>query len=143
LQRRKIRTKRLELGAALVAALLLAGCGGGDDRPTPVRPKLPAALAAQLAERSDRVATALAAGDSCAAQAEATALQQQTVQAINARRVPTALQEDLSGSVNDLVARIQCVHPQPPDERDDDENRGKGHGKGKDGKGKHGEEGEG
>jgi hypothetical protein len=138
LQRRKIRTKRLELGAALVAALCLAGCGGGADLPAPVRPKLPAELATQLAERSDRVAAALAAGDACGALGEATALQQATVQAINARQVPAALQEDLSGTVNDLAGRIHCVPAQQQDEGERDEH-GKGPGK-HEGKGKKGKD---
>ncbi len=136
MQRRKIRTKRLELGAALVAALCFAGCGGGGgDRPAPTRPKLPAALAAQLAERSDRVAAALAAGDGCGARDQAAALQQATVQAINARQVPAALQEDLSGTVNDLAGRIHCVSGQQRDEEEQGEGRGKHKGKGKKGKG--------
>jgi hypothetical protein len=134
LQRRKTRTKRVELGAALVAALCLAGCGGGaEDRPTPVRPKLPSALAAELAERVDRVAAALGAGDSCTALAEANALQQATVQAVNARRLPAAFQEDLTGAVNDLAGRISCV---PPPEDRAGEDRGKRGHKGN-GKGKH------
>lgn len=137
MQRRKTRTKRLELGAALVAALCLAGCGGGAaDRPAPSRPKLPAALATQLAERSDRVAAALAAGDGCGARNQATALQQATVQAINARQVPAALQEDLSGTVNDLVGRIHCAPAQQPVDEQDEHGEGRGTHKGKGKKGK-------
>lgn len=126
-----------KLGAAFVGALCLAGCGGGaTDRRAPTRPKLPAALANQLAERSDRVAAALTASDLCGARGEATALQHATVQAINARQVPAALQEDLTGTVNDLVDRIQCVSA-PQQDGDEDEHgdgRGKGKGKGKKGK---------
>ena len=124
------------LGAAVTAAVFLAGCGGGADRPAPVRPALPAPLAAQLAERSDRVAAALASGNSCSAVAEANALQQATVQAINRRQVPAAFQEELSAAVNDLAGRIPCV---PPPQQDEQEHGKRGEGKDKDkGKGKHG-----
>jgi hypothetical protein len=36
-------------------------------------------------------------------------LQQQTVTAINAGRVPSAFQEQLGSTVTDLVSRIHCV----------------------------------
>ena len=124
MQRRKTRTKRRKAGAALLAALGLAGCGGGsEDRAAPP-PKLPPTLATNLAARSDRVAQALDAGDACAAAALAKELQQQTIAAINAHRVPAPFQEDLAASVTDLVSRIECVPVQHP----------RGHGKHK---GKH------
>jgi hypothetical protein len=98
---------------------------------------LPAPVASQLAERSDAVAAALIAGDSCRARDEALQLQKATIAAINARRVPAPFQEPLAGSVNDLVSRIVCLPP-PGDEEeekevDEDEGKGgRGKGKGKD-----------
>jgi hypothetical protein len=135
LQRRKTRTRQLELGAALSAALCLAGCGGGGEHRAAPQPKLPAPIARDLAARSDRVAAALAEDNSCRALAEANALQRETVAAINARRVPAALQEDLSGTVNDLVRRIECVPPPVEDKhgKEGDEHKGKGKGKKKHG----------
>jgi hypothetical protein len=131
LRRRKIRTRRPELGAALAAALCLAGCGSGTpERRAAPAPSLPAPLAATLAQQSDKVAAALDAGDSCTALTEARRLQEDTIEAINERRVPAAFQEQLVSTVGDLVARIECV----PHE---DEGRGEGKGKGKKGKGKH------
>jgi hypothetical protein len=75
---------------------------------------LPAAIAADLAARSDRVAAALAAGDTCAAAAQAGQLRGRVVAAINAGRVPAPLQEDVAGAANSLVERIRCVPPPPP-----------------------------
>jgi len=72
----------------------------------------------------------LDAADSCHALAAAKQLQQETIAAINARRIPGPFQETLGNSVNDLVARITCV---PPAERPKDHGKHKGHDK------KHGE----
>jgi hypothetical protein len=130
LPRRKTRTRPSEVGAALAAALLLAGCGSGTAKRAAPPPRLPQALALALAQRSDEIAATLDAGGACHALSLARALQQQTITAINARRVPGALQEPLQTAVNDLAGRIECV---PPVEQ-------KGHGKGKHkGKKKHGE----
>lgn len=122
LQRRKIRTRPRELGAALAAALCLAGCGSGADHATavPRPPRLPRALASAFASQSDAIAQALDAGDPCRASSLARVLQAQTIAAINARRVAAPLQEPLASAVTDLATRIRCVPP-PSEER--------GHGK--------------
>lgn len=109
MQRRKTRTRRPELGAALAAALCLAGCGGGSQHRAAPQPTLPRPVAAALASRSDEVARVLAAGDSCRALSLARQLQGETIAAINGRRVPRAFQEQLGSTVADLVSRIQCV----------------------------------
>ena len=130
MQRRKIRTRRRELGAALTAAAALctAGCGSGAEHSSAPQPKLPPVLAEDLAARSDRVAAALDAGDPCRALDEARSLQDETIKGINAGRIPGAFQEQLASTVGDLVDRIQCAP------------RVKEHGKGKaKGKHKHGE----
>jgi hypothetical protein len=57
------------------------------------------------------VAQALAAGNPCRALNVAQRLQQETVAAINAGRVPGPFQEHLGSTVADLVARIRCVRP--------------------------------
>jgi outer membrane murein-binding lipoprotein Lpp len=105
--------KTRTLGAAALTALCLSGCGGAKQS-APPPPKLPRALASQLASTSDAVADSLATGDSCRALTLAQQLQTQTIAAINAGRVPNALQEQLSGSVNALVARVRCVAPAVP-----------------------------
>ena len=53
------------------------------------------------------------AGDSCRAVALARQLQRETIAAINRGRVPTSFQENLTGAVNDLAARVTCVPPPP------------------------------
>jgi hypothetical protein len=113
-----------------VVALCLAGCGGGSHERVAPLPKLPAPVAFSLASRSDEVARALDAGDSCHALAAAKQLREETIAAINARRIPGPFQETLGNSVNDLVARITCV---PPPEKPKDHGKHKGHDK------KHGE----
>ena len=117
----------------LLLAAAAAGCGGSEPVPPP---SLPAALAADLAARSDAVAQRLEAGDGCGARAEADALQADAIAAVNAGRVPARYQEELVSSVAVLVASVECVPPPVADE-DDDEGKDRGKGKGKDG---HGEE---
>ena len=97
--------------AACAAALCLSGCGGGGERRAAPPPTLPRAVARSLAARTDAVAAALAARDSCRAASLARQLQQQTIASINRGAVAPALQEPLSGAVNDLVARVACVPP--------------------------------
>ena len=122
MERRKTRTRRPELGAVLAAALSLAGCGSGSDERAAPQPKLPSPVAAALASRSDEVAQTLTAGDSCRALKLAQQLQQETVAAINAGRVPAPFQEQLGSTVGDLVSRIRCV----PDVKPHDSGKRKG-----------------
>jgi hypothetical protein len=114
LQRRKTRTRRPELVAALGAALCLAGCGSGSDHRAAPPPKLSASVATSLAARSDEVARALAAGNSCGALAAAKELQRDAIEAINSLRVSAPFQEQLASSVSDLVSRIECVPVEEP-----------------------------
>ena len=114
MQRRKTRTKRPELGAALAAALCLAGCGSGSEHRAAPQPRLPASVASALASRSDEVAQALTGGNQCRALSLALQLQRETISAINAGRVPGAFQEHLGSTVGDLVSRIRCVPAAKP-----------------------------
>jgi hypothetical protein len=127
LQRRKTRTKRPELGAALAVAFCLAGCGGGSEHRVAPQPKLPAPVASALASRSDEVAQALAGGDECRALSLAQQLQQETISAINAGRVPGAFQEQLGSTVGDLLSRIQCVPVVKQSDRGKHKGKGKKH----------------
>ena len=125
MQRRKTRTKRPELGAALAVAFWLAGCGSGSEHRVAPQPKLPAAVASALATRSDEVAQALVGGDQCLALSLAQQLQQETIAAINAGRVPGAFQEQLGSTVGDLLSRIQCAPAVKPPESGKHKGKGK------------------
>jgi hypothetical protein len=114
------------VGAALGVALVLTSCGGGEQRRAAPQPKIPHQLAEQLAEHSDQVADAFAAGDSCRALEEARHLQRDAIKAINGGRIPARFQEHLAATVSDLAARIECVSPDDVDERDKPGKR-KGH----------------
>ena len=89
---------------AVACGLLAAGCGGGE-------PGLSSELAEQLAARSDTAVAQLEAGEFCAARAEATELQNETIAAINAGDVPADLQEELLSSVNALLESVSCTPP--------------------------------
>jgi hypothetical protein len=126
LQRRKTRTKRPELGAALAAAFCLAGCGSGSEHRVAPQPHLPPPVASALASRSDEVAQALAGGDQCRALGLAQQLQQETIAAINARRVPRPFQEQLGSTVADLLSRIECLPAVKPPESGKHKGKSKG-----------------
>ena len=126
--------------AALVAAVgLTGGCGDTAPERDAGGPRLPRDLAARLASRADAVAAALAAGDCARGSRLARALQRETIAAINRRRVPQALLEDLQVGVNVLVDDIRCPAATPPTTADTEDaspdaggpGAGKGHGKGK------------
>src|SRR4051812_8276242 len=98
-------------GAACSCALLLTACGRAQQqqRPAP-EPRLPRAVAQELASRADRVAERLDTHDACGAAAEAAQLQREVILAINAHRVPKRLQEPLQSAANSLMARVgPCV----------------------------------
>jgi hypothetical protein len=86
--------------------------------------------------------------DGCGALAAARQLRQETIAAVNARRVPARFQEPLLGAANDLVLRIHCAPPPrapaaAPDEDGHGKSHGKGHGKRHDKGKEHGKHGEG
>jgi len=111
------------------SALLLAGCGGGDQTAPPPRPpRIPAGVAQQLATEADRVAT-LTPG-TCEARDAAARFRSHVIASIG--RVPPRYQEPLMSAANALAERLTaCVEPQPVES-----GHGKGHGK-KHGRKKH------
>jgi hypothetical protein len=105
----------VKLAAFLLVLVAAAGCGGDDGgRSEQEAAKLPQAVAADLARQSDVVAERLEANDPCGAQAEAEALQQQAIGAVNDGRVPPRYQEELTSAVNSLLASIECLPPLEP-----------------------------
>jgi hypothetical protein len=107
----------------------LTACSGEPEE-QPEQPRLPAAVASDLAARSDRVADLLAAGDECGAAQAADELQTATIQAIERGQVPTEFQEELAAAAGALVDEVNCPPPpEEPDEdagEDDDEDKDKG-----------------
>lgn len=99
--------------AASSCALLLAGCGGGSAKQTasaPRSPRIPAAVARQLAAEADLIASA--PQGSCTARVAAARLQAETIQVIQSHRLPARYQEPLTSAANDLVSRLsQCTEP--------------------------------
>jgi hypothetical protein len=119
----------MKRAALLAAVVALAGCGG---TPTSApEPRLPASLAARLATYADQTSRLASAGDACGAREQALALQNATVAAINAHRVPGPLQEPLQASANDLVNRLVCTPPPVQTTTTTTDEDGKKHGKGK------------
>jgi hypothetical protein len=108
------------------SALLLTGCGGGDQAvPPPKPPRIPAGVARQLAAEADHVAT-LTPG-TCEARDAAARFRAQVIASIG--RIPPRYQEPLMSAANSLADRLAaCVEPQPV-ESEDDNGQGKKHGK--------------
>jgi hypothetical protein len=121
-----------KLASVLFVVLALAGCGGAPDESAP-EPTLPAPVAVVLAERADGVADLLAAGDTCAAAAEADDLLDETIRAVRAGDIPPELQEELVTGANELVHRIECTPAQTESEPDDDDDDDEGEGDDDDG----------
>jgi hypothetical protein len=118
-----------------VAALALAGYRSGTHEHAAPPPRLPHTVAVALAHRSDEIADALEAGAASRALNLARGLQQRTIAATNARRVPSLLQEPLQTTVNDLAGRIRCAPPAPQKSGENEPGKGKHKGKKKHGEG--------
>ncbi len=118
-----MRSRSVWLTASSCLVALAAACGGSDHAAR--EPKIPRDLARELALRSDAVAQRLEAADSCGAAQEAAALQEAVATAIDARRVPAPLQDQLRSAADALAARVGgCVAapPPPPPAAEDEDN---------------------
>ena len=100
---------------ALGAALALTACGGSGQSTAEV-PRLPRALASDLASTSDAIADALDAGDECGAAELADDLKNAVDDAIAAGRVPSDLQSELAETALELRNGVNCpVEPEKPE----------------------------
>ena len=92
---------------AVSSVALAAGCGSsGGERPSPKpAPRIPAAVAQQLAFDADAVASA----QGCAARAPAKQLLDDVIAATP--RIPARYQEPLTSAANALYARIPACPP--------------------------------
>jgi hypothetical protein len=135
---------RLAAGvAALACAAAIAGCGGDEAEPErrTEPPKIPSALADELAERSEAVAEKIEAGDVCGAAHEADALEDRVEALIAAGEIPRRYQEELHSEAKWLRDKVNCPEAPPPpeeeeekddekEEKDEDDKKGKGKGEG-------------
>ena len=111
---------------ALGAALATASCGGSSQSLAD-EPRLPRAIASDLAEKSEAIAAALDAGNACGAANLADELEDAVDAAVAAGRIPPEFQGELEGTAVELQNGINCT--QKPEE-DKDEDKGKGKKKG-------------
>jgi len=100
------------LGACVLA---LAACGSQSRVSAPEAPRLPRAVAASLAHRSDVLAAALRRGDGCGATIQVHGLERQTRLAIAAGRIPAAYRPQLLAAERRIAGSIpRCVPPPAP-----------------------------
>ena len=96
------------------AVLALSACGSENIvQPRPA-PRIPQAVAAKLAVRSDALAAALRRGDGCAAKIQMHGLERQTGLAISSGRVPVVFRTRLLAAVDGLAGRMPSCVPPPP-----------------------------
>lgn len=121
--------RKLLIVIALGAALAPASCGGSDQSSAEA-PKLPRALASDLADTSEAIADALDAGDVCGAAGLADQLKDAVDAAVSAGQVPPELRGEVEQAALDLQNGVNC--PAPPEEEEEDGEKGKGKKKGHD-----------
>jgi hypothetical protein len=114
---------------ALGAVLALTACGGSDQISAET-PRLPRALANELADLSEQVAAALDAGDVCGAAGLADELESAVETAVAEGDVPPELRPELEAAAVELQNGINC--PPEPEEEEQNGESGKGKNKGHD-----------
>ena len=118
-------------GAACALALVAAACGGAGA-------EVDQATAEVLADRADRLAVLIEAGEHCAASVEAEALHSRTRTGVDAGALPEELGAEVMAVVADLAADLHCEEGDVPadgepddapdrdkDEKDDDKDKDK------------------
>jgi hypothetical protein len=92
---------------------MLASACGGDESGKDSQ-LLPHDVGADLARKAELVQTTLDREGSCTALDRAQELRQAVERAIERKRVPPALQDELRRRSAELEASIVCVQPPPP-----------------------------
>lgn len=110
--------------AAWTLAIVLAGCGGSSNQTAQSQPELPRAVAEDLASKSDAVADALDAGDTCKAAELADRLKDAVEAALAGGQVPPAFRAELVRNATDLQNEVNCT-----EEHEKGEDKKKGHDK--------------
>jgi hypothetical protein len=117
-----------------LAGVIAAGCGSGDDDPPePKPPPISAATASKLATLSERIATALDAGETCDAAYAADELED----AVAGADIAATLRPGVEQVASRLVDEVNC--PPPPAPEPEEKKKGKDQEKGDEGE--HGDEG--
>jgi hypothetical protein len=111
--------------ASLAVILALAGCGGATS--TQNDTAIPRSVANRLAAKSESIAAAWEAGDTCGAAQQADELKHAADDAIASGDVPVGYQDDLEAAVVNLQNTANCT-----DEGNEDEGKSKGKAKGHD-----------
>ena len=109
---------RLRAGtlAVLCLAIALAGCGGGSTSPTTAQAELPRAVADELASKSEAIADALDAGDTCKAAQAADELKNAVEANVSEGRVPAVFQGELARNATDLQNKVNCEEKKHEDQ---------------------------
>jgi hypothetical protein len=121
--------RKLLIVIALGAALAPTSCGGSDQSSADA-PKLPRALASDLADASEAIADALDAGDVCGAAGLADQLKDAVDAAVSAGQVPSELQGELQQAALDLQNGLNCParpEEEEPEEGENAQGKKKGH----------------
>jgi hypothetical protein len=113
---------------ALGAALATTSCGGSSQSSAD-EPRLPRALASDLAEKSEAIASVLDAGDECGAANLADELKDAVDGAVAAGRIPPEFQAELQETAVELQNGINCTpeHEKENNGEDDGKGKEKGH----------------
>jgi hypothetical protein len=101
-------------GAVLLAAAVMSASGCGGDESGEDSQLLPHDVGSDLVRKAERVQTTLDRDDSCTALDRAQQLRQAVERAIERKRVPPALQDELRRRSAELEASIVCIQPPPP-----------------------------
>jgi hypothetical protein len=102
---------------SVLSVLAVSACGSQSrEAAQRTTPRLPPAVAAALATRSDALASALRRGDACGARIQVHGLERQTRLAIAAGRVPPAYRARLVAATTRIAAQMpRCLsRPAPP-----------------------------
>jgi hypothetical protein len=112
--------------AWLVASsvVLIAGCGGSSARPKPPpAPRIPSAVARQLAADAD----AIAASTGCSMHDAAQKLLRDVIASVNDGRIPRRYQEPITSAANSLATRVPACVPRPRGDEGKHHKHGRGH----------------
>jgi hypothetical protein len=97
-----------------LSVLAVSACGSQSrEAAQQTAPRLPPAVAAALATRSDALASALRRGDACGARIQVHGLERQTRLAIAAGRVPPMYRARLVAATTRIAAQMPRCLPRP------------------------------